>query len=286
MKELLYFNEQKTDIKNDTEFKGVFKCGRINEGDSALHTGALYNHLLFLREGCLKISCDEFADRELRKDECILIAKGSNISYEVLQAGILIVFIFDILQNPFENYILQSCKTLKSKTLYTFIPVSIHEPLIFYLDLFFYYKGKGIEHEILHEIKEKELFLLLYSCYAPEEIVKLLHPIIGGSNFKNFVYNNYLKVKNVTELVDLSGMGRTAFDYTFRNVFGTSARQWMLLQMAKQVKYKAMDPEITIKDLIIEFKFNSASHFNHFCRKQFDCTPKELIKNSAKHQII
>lgn len=286
MTELLYFSEQNSNICNNTEFKGTFNYGKINEGDSVLHTGIIYNHLLFLMDGCVKINCNEFEDKKLNSGECILIAKGSNISCEVLQSGNLIVFIFDILQNPFENYVLQSYKALHTKIPYTFTPIPIREPLISYLDLVVYYKEKGIEHELLHDIKEKELFLLLYSCYTQEEIVMLLHPIIGTSNFKSFIFKNYLKVKNVTELVDLSGMGRTAFDYTFRNVFGISARQWMLQQMAKQIKYKAMEPEITIKDLIKEFKFNSASHFNHFCRKQFDCTPGELIKNSGKHHFI
>jgi AraC-like DNA-binding protein len=117
-------------------------------------------------------------------------------------------------------------------------------------------------------------------------VVTLLHPVIGMSGFKNFVIRNYHKVKNVAELVHISGMGRTAFDYTFRNEFGVSARQWMLMQIAKQVEYKALKPDITVKDLIREFKFDSASHFNRFCRKQFDCTPGELIKKSSERYFI
>jgi AraC-like DNA-binding protein len=232
------------------------------------------------------MDCDEFYGRELFGEQCILIPKGANVSLTVLQPGALLVFIFDMLKNPFESYVLQSYQTVQAATSYTFAPVPIREPLNSYLELILYYKDRGIEHKQLYEIKEKELFLLLHSCYTQEEVVALLHPLIGMSDFKNFIIKNYPKVRNVAELVRLSGMGRTAFDYTFRNVFGTSARQWMLAKIAKQVEYKALEPDITIKDLIKEFKFDSASHFNRFCRKQFGCTPGELIKKSAKRYFI
>jgi len=286
MTNLFYFDDHPAGDKENAEFSPVFEYGKIKKGDSVLNTGMIYNHLLFLKEGLIRIDCNEFSDKELKKGQCILIPKGANISFTVLQQGMLLVFAFDMLRNPFESYILQSYKIIQSKLNYTFTPISIKEPLTSYLELIVHYKEKGINHKLLYEIKEKELFLLFHSCYSQEEIVTLLHPIIGMSNFKNFILKNYLKVKNVAELVRLSGMGRTAFDYTFRNFFGTSARQWMLVQIAKQVQYKAMEPEITIKDLIKEFKFNSASHFNHFCKKQFDCTPSELIKNSKKHTFI
>ncbi|MDR1403019.1 MAG: AraC family transcriptional regulator [Tannerellaceae bacterium] len=282
MTNLFYLNEYHTHDKKKPEFSSVFRYGEIKVGDAVLNTSMAYNHLLFLKDGSIRMDCDEFCGRELEKEQCILIPKGANISLIVLQPGSLLVFIFDLLQNPFENHVLQSYQTVQSKVSYTFTPVPIREPLTSYLELILYYKNKGIEHKQLYEIKEKELFLLFYTCYTQEEVVALLHPIIGMSTFKNFVIKNYPRAKNVAELVRISGMGRTAFNYTFRNVFGASPRQWMLTQIARQILYKALEPEITIKDLIKEFKFNSASHFNRFCRKQFDCTPGELIKNSSK----
>jgi AraC-like DNA-binding protein len=286
MTNLFYLSEYHSNDKKKAEFDPVFRFGKIGIGDFILNTGMLYNHLLFLKEGVIRMDCNEFYDRELRREQCVLIPKGANVSLTVLQPGTLLVFIFDILKNPFESHVLQSYQTVQSKMSYTFMPIPVREPLVSYLELILYYKDKGIEHKQLYEIKEKELFLLLHSCYTQEEVVTLLHPVIGMSNFKNFIIKNYPKVRNVAELVRISGMGRTAFDYTFRNVFGTSARQWMLTQIAKQVEYKALEPEVTIKDLIKEFKFDSASHFNRFCRKQFDCTPGELIKKSSKRYFI
>jgi AraC-like DNA-binding protein len=286
MDTLFYLNEHHSNDKKKSGFDSVFRHGRIAPGDFILNTGMIYNHLLFLKDGLIRMDCNEFYDRELGREQCILIPKGANVSLTVVQPGTLLVFIFDILQNPLESHVLQSYQTAQSKMSYAFTPVPVREPLTSYLELILYYKDKGIEHKLLHEIKEKELFLLLRSCYTQEEIITLLYPVIGMSDFKNFILKNYPKVRNVAELVRISGMGRTAFDYTFRNVFGTSARQWMLTQMARQVQYKALKPEITIKDLIKEFKFDSASHFNRFCRKQFDCTPGELIKNSGKRYFI
>jgi AraC-like DNA-binding protein len=149
-----------------------------------------------------------------------------------------------------------------------------------FFDLLVTYLKGGIDCEHLHEIKEKEFFLVLRRCYSKEEIMSLLYPIIGISDFKSFVLQNYKEVENVSELADMSGMGRTAFDCKFREVFGISARQWMLKQIASHIRYKAMDPEITIKDVMNEFKFNSATHFNRFCKQQFDCTPGELLRQA------
>ncbi|MDR0749766.1 MAG: AraC family transcriptional regulator [Tannerellaceae bacterium] len=283
---LFCLNTYHSGDKKEVEFDPVFKCGEIRIGDFILNTGMIYNHLLFLKEGLIKIDCDGFHDRELSREQCILIPKGANVSLTVLQPGTLQVFIFDILENPFDSHILQSYQALQSKMSYTFTSVPIREPLVSFLELILCYQGKGIEHKLLYRIKEKELFLLLRSCYTHEEVVALLYPLIGMSDFKNFIIKNYPKVRNVAELVRISGMGRTAFDYTFRNIFGVSARQWMLTQMAKQIEYKAMEPDITIKDLIREFKFDSASHFNRFCRKQFGCTPGELIKKSSERYFF
>jgi AraC-like DNA-binding protein len=237
-----------------------------------------FNHLLFLRNGLLTIDCNEYTDRIIKKDECILIPKAAQMSCKALQDAELLVMTFDVMQNVCDKVMLHSYRPFYAQITYNFTPTSIRHPLISFIDLLVTYLNGGIGCEHLHEIKEKEFFLVLRRCYSKEEIMNLLYPIIGISDFKSFVLENYRAVNNVSELVDLSGMGRTAFDCKFREVFGISARQWMLKQIATHIRYKAMDPEITIKDIMNEFKFNSATHFNRFCKQQFDCTPGELLR--------
>jgi AraC-like DNA-binding protein len=66
----------------------------------------------------------------------------------------------------------------------------------------------------------------------------------------------------------------------FREAFGASPRQWILSQIARHVRYRAMDPNVTIRELMSEFKFHSATHFCRFCKQQYGCAPGELLKKS------
>ncbi|MCD7977088.1 MAG: AraC family transcriptional regulator [Tannerellaceae bacterium] len=103
---------------------------------------------------------------------------------------------------------------------------------------------------------------------------------MGEPNFKNLILKHYKHINSVAELAVIAGMSRTIFDNKFKEVFGMSARKWILQETAKQVRFRAKQPNVTITDLMDEFKFNSATHFNRFCKQYFDCTPGELIRRS------
>jgi AraC-like DNA-binding protein len=254
----------------------------IQAGETLGETNVNFNHLIFVRDGLLSIDCNGFVGRKVKKDECILIPRAAKMSCNALEDSSLLVMTFDVLQNICDKTMLHAYRSLYTQIEYTFSPTPIRYPLTTFIDLLITYLNGGIDCEHLHEIKEKEFFLVLRRCYSKEEIMTLLYPIIGVTDFKAFILLNYMKVESVTELAELSGMGRTAFDMKFREVFGMSARQWILREVAKHIRYKATDPEITIRDLMSEFKFNSPTHFYRFCKQQFDCTPSELLKNSRQ----
>jgi AraC-like DNA-binding protein len=280
MENLFYLEEHTPCQRYKSDFQTGFKYSTIKAGETLERMNTSYNHLLFLKEGVMSIKCNDFSARKIKREECILIPKAAKMSCKVLENSNLLVMTFDVMQNVCDKVMLQSYQPLYNQVNYTFSPTPIRYPLTSFVDLLVTYLNGGINCEHLHEIKEKEFFLVLRRCYSKEEIMNLLYPIIGISDFKSFILQNYLEVESVTELVDLSGMGRTAFDSKFREVFGMSARQWMLQQIAKHVRYKAMDPEISIRSIMNEFKFNSATHFYRFCKQQFNCTPGELLKKS------
>jgi AraC-like DNA-binding protein len=280
MENLFYLEEHNSCRKYKSDFRTGFKYSTIKAGSALENMDASYNYILFVKEGQISVNCNEYTGQLIKEDECILIPKGARMSCLSVQNSALLVMTFDVLQNICDKAMLHSYQVEYTQIAYHFTPTPIRYPLTSFVDLLITYLKGGIDCEHLHEIKEKEFFLVLRRCYSKEEIVSLLHPIIGVSRFKGFVLQNYKNVDSVTELAELSGMRRTIFDIRFREVFGMSARQWMLSQIAKHIRYKAMDPEVTIRDIMDEFKFNSATHFCRFCKQQFDCTPKELLKNS------
>jgi AraC-like DNA-binding protein len=252
----------------------------LKKGTAIKEMSTSYNHLMFLRGGLMNIHCNEVMNCLLQQEECILIPRSETMSCEILQDSSLMVMSFDVLHNVCDKVLLQSYRPYVTNAKYSFTPAPIRYPMSAFLDLVAVYLNGGIGCEHLHEIKQKEFFLVLRRCYSKEEIMNLLYPIIGISDFKNFILQNYQRVDNVGELADMAGMGRTAFDGKFREIFGLSTRQWILKRMAAQIQHKIMDPEVTIKDIMKEFGFNSATHFNRFCKQQFHCTPGELLKRS------
>jgi AraC-like DNA-binding protein len=217
--------------------------------------------------------------------EFILLPKAANMRCRADEESELIVFSFDSLHYVCDKAMLDAYLPIAQQITADFIALPIRPLLDAFLNLLFQYAKVGMDCEHLHEIKEKELFLLLRNCYSAEEITVLLHPLIGNTDFKGFVLGHYRQVRGVQELANMSGMGRTAFDCKFKQTFGLSARQWMLKQTAQHIRYRIMDPEVTAKDLMNEFKFNSATHFNRFCRAQFGCTPGELLRKNRQKSV-
>ncbi|MDR1781042.1 MAG: helix-turn-helix domain-containing protein [Tannerella sp.] len=276
-----YKNEHLNCINYKSDDSYGFKYLKVSEG-SSVDFSDKYNYLVFLLKGNMHFHTAEVADRKLSGGEILLLPKGSVYSHEVRQDSELVYFSFSMLASVCDKLYIQ--QTLSSKeTIEPMSIVPIRFPMDNFLNTIVFYLNEGLNCEHLHQLKEKEMFLLFRGFYMKKELTKLFHEIAGESDFRSIIMQNYLKVRNVGELASLANMGRTTFDCKFKSVFGTSARQWMLSQLAKHVKMKAMDPDVTISDLMAEFHFNSATHFNWFCRKQFKCTPLELIHSVRRN---
>ena len=131
----------------------------------------------------------------------------------------------------------------------------------------------------LQNLMQREFFFLLRGFYEKQEIATLFHPIIGKEmDFKDFVIHNHNKVDNIEQLVELSHMGRSRFFSKFTEVFGMTAKQWMLKQKDQQILKKMTEPGICIKDVIEELGFDSQVYFNRYCKQHFGCTPRQLME--------
>lgn len=90
--------------------------------------------------------------------------------------------------------------------------------------------------------------------------------------------HNHTKVDNIEQLISLSNMGRSCFFIKFNEVFGMTAKQWMLKQKNQRILEKMTKPRVCIKDIIEELGFDSQGNFNRYCKQHFGCTPKQLIE--------
>ena len=274
---LLYLHEHLSCRHYVSDYRCSFVYRDIKAGEKMDFDNS-YNYLIFLLEGKMVVSCNEFIDRSFVKDDILFIPKSVETRCTVVADSKLMVCVVDTIKNICDKFSLMSYWPLCKEIKYDFQPIKIVPQLEVFLGQLAHHLDDGIKCEHFHELKHQELFLHFRWYYTKEQLAELFHPIIGQSlSFRMFVLDNFLKVESVHELVELSAMSRSSFDVMFKKEFDMPAGQWLLKQKAKHIKFEMSKPGTNISDIIIKFNFNSNTHFNRFCRQQFGCTPQEMI---------
>lgn len=277
--DLLYVNEHTSCRHYVSDRRCRFRYTELTSDGLLEFNNLPYNVLIFVHYGELVFDHDEFSNRKFTSGQMAFLPKGSYTKVQALADAGVLTGIFDTVSNLCDKFNLHSYWPLCREMDYDFTPTEIRPQLHTFLDTLRYYLNEGVNCEHFHEMKLQEMFLVLRWFYPKEMLARLFYPIIGNSlDFKSLVLENYLKVENVSQLAELSHMGRSHFDAVFKREFGMPARQWMLRQIGKHVKYHLSDPDATISDVMIKFNFNSPTHFTRFCKQQFNCTPTELIE--------
>ncbi|CCZ10448.1 AraC family transcriptional regulator [uncultured Culturomica sp.] len=283
LNKLLYVNEHQSCKNYQVEIDTGFKYLEVPPGTHVYEPKLQYNNVVILIEGECIISCNQYDNRKISSSEMVLLPRGALVDAYTQKDCKLLLFSFGMVRNVCDVNMLQSYYDLCNDVHYDFTPLEIRHPLNEFIDLLVFCLKSGMNCVHLHEIKHKEFFLYLRGFYTKEEIVQLFFPIMGKKlKFKDMVLKNYTKAENVEELIELLKMSKNAFYAKFSKEFGMSPRQWMLKQIRHQVFIKAAIPNITIKELMDLFNFDSPVQFNRFCMREFNCTPGELIKQQQE----
>lgn len=255
-----------------------FKYIEFKKDEVILEKETIWNHIVFMLEGECVINYNQFKDRKFQAGSIILLPKMATIKMEVRAGSRLLSLSFGIPLNLCDKFTLQSLTGLCDKLNYNFEPVEIRYPLPPFLELVTHCLKQKMDCGHFHGLLQQELFFLLRCFYTKEELTLLFYPILATElSFKDFIIGNCAKVNNVNELISLSNMGKCNFHCKFKQVFGTTAKQWLLKQRNQRILNKVMESETTIGELMEEFNFDSQAHFTHYCKRHFDCTPRELI---------
>ena len=237
------------------------------------------NYLLFFLKGDFTICCNQFHNKLFHAGEMILIPRSSRLKGFAETDSSLLSMFFDIPAENCDKLILQSLSNVCNNIKYDFSPIKIRYPLTLFLEVLTHCIKNGMSCAHLHGLMQREFFFLLRGFYEKQEIAALFHPIIGKEvDFKDFVMHNHTKVDNIEQLISLSNMGRSCFFIKFNEVFGMTAKQWMLKQKNQRILEKMTKPGVCIKDIIEELGFDSQGNFNRYCKQHFGCTPKQLIE--------
>ena len=277
IRELGVYREEQVDPKTAFTFYEVKKGDEIR-----IHCLPL-NYIIFILDGSLEISCNEFENHCFCSGEMLFMLRSSSVHLKVLKKTNMYVFYFESFISTSDRHLFKAYLPDVEKIIYNFKPVLIPEAIESFLRQTLYLQKLKIDSMHFNSLKHSEFFLLLRHFCPREELVMFLSPLIGRSlSFRAKVLEKYPQLKSgrVPELAGLVGMGRKNFDKCFREEFGVSPAKWMQQEKAKHLRLFLTEPGVTISEAMDKFHFNSPSHFNRFCHKYFKTTPGTVIKDA------
>ena len=227
--ELLYIEEHLSCQNYMTTIETGFKFIEFTEDTEFGEDNTNKNYLLFFLKGDITISYNQFHNKPFQTGDMILIPRSSLFKGVAPKESKLLLMFFDIPENSCDKLLLQSLSNICENMEYLFEPIKIRYPLTPFLEVLIHCIRNGMNCLHLHTLMQQELFFLLRGFYEKKDIATLFYPIIGKSiDFKDFIMNNYTKVNNIEKLISLSNLGRSCFFARFNEVFGMTAKQWML----------------------------------------------------------
>ncbi len=240
-----------------------------------------YNYLLFLIEGKICISCNEFINTELNEGEFILVPIAADVVCKGSSICKVLLFRFDEIYNFTEKNYMGNLIEMCSKISHIFNPLPIRDPLDKFISNVLLYLKQGMNNPILHKIKCDELFILIRSFYKLEEIASLFHPLIGNSlRFRTEILRTYRKVDSLENFAEKLKMEKRTFSRQFKEEFGVSPYQWLLNQKAKHIRFSLVESKQPLEAIRKEYGFKFPGHFTRFCKEQFNCSPLKLRRQS------
>ena len=263
-----------------------FRLMSASRGEFVEDRSIQYNTIVFILSGTVEVSCDEILNRVFVEGEILFFAQASTVTGSTLTDVEFLVFTFiSPTITLCEKYTLHAYVSGHPKIQYSFRSLACRGLLKGFLELMKSYLGAGVSCGHLHELKQRELFILLRATYTKRELAEFFYPIIGADfNFKAAIFEKYKLGYTIAEFARELALSSGQFVRKFNREFGMSYYQWVLKQKANHIKHRLALDTTTISDVINEFNFSSPSHFTQFCKVQFGCTPLELIKKlrSAK----
>ena len=135
----------------------------------------------------------------------------------------------------------------------------------------------GLSCVHFHELKMQELFILLRAYYSKEELAAFFYPLIGKNrNFKDFVYENYLKIGSLSEFASLANTSIDTFKRRFKEAFGQPAYKWMNQRKAEHIYRDLTLTTKSVNEIAEEYHFSSVPYLITFCKQHLGKTPQQI----------
>ncbi|MEG0559328.1 MAG: AraC family transcriptional regulator [Muribaculaceae bacterium] len=275
--ELLYIPEHTSCHNYVSDVRVGFICPDLAKGTFFTKQSRPENHIIFILSGSASISCNEFRNRIFNAGDIVFLPKMADCEGEVLEDSRLVVLVYSNHVSLCEKMNMQDLHSYCKDIEYDFQSITIREPMTTFLNLLRSYLQAGMSCAHLHEIKQRELFMIFRGYYAKEEVAKLFYPILGKEmDFRNTVMEHYLSAKSAAELAKRCGYSINVFAVKFKAEFDETPYSWMQKQISRHVKGKLLQNEIPLKNIADEYHFSSLEHLIKFCKANLGGTPSQI----------
>ena len=230
--ELNYIKEHTSCVNYKTEEYSGFSLGQALTGENFdnQEQEIKANHLIFILSGEVEITKDENEKARVHANEFVFIPISSHYVGKVILPGRYINLTF--FHNNIslcDKHMLSSYLKEESDVPLYFEALPIKEPLNLFLGLLETYLQAGVSCKHLHEIKERELFIIFRTTYTKREMIRLFHPIMGKEfDFKIAVLQHKDQVYSKKELAQLLGMSNSDLQRKFIQEFGKRLLNYIL----------------------------------------------------------
>ena len=167
-----------------------------------------------------------------------------------------------------------------------FFKLPVNKVVTRFLSLLELYLKEGVLSVDFYDIKRQELFFLLFFFYKKHELALFLQGLLSKDiQFKKFVINNFLNVRNVQDLAKLANYSTSGFIKKFQKCFNDSPYKWMQQQRAKHISNEINRGVKSLQEIANDYKFSSYQHFSVFCKTQLGAPPTTISeKGKAKNE--
>lgn len=281
----LFYREEHTTCYNyKLQTSASFKVMKFAKSDLPETINVDRSVIIFLLKGKALVTCNNHKDNIQNSGEMILLPRNCCCYVKVLEEATIISCSFvqkiDFCNRFSFNHLMDY---LPDKFIYDFKKLPVRERVTQFLTLLKDCLDDGLSCVHFHELKEKELFIILRAYYSKEELAAFFYPLLGKDmDFKDFVLSNYLSTNDLQEFAQLGNLSVDTFKRRFKETFGETAHKWITQRKSELIYRDIIMTNKSFSDIALEYKMSSQAYLSTFCKQHFGKSPQELRDKSPE----